>query len=140
MSYILDADWIINALADKRNARTVIYRLAPQGLTVSVITLGEIYEGAFKYAAPQAHLATFRQFLAPFRLIGVTDPIIERFAEIRADLRRQGELIPDFDILLAATALHGRERQGDVPRPSVGLAALDTSDNQCCQRRFQEVL
>jgi predicted nucleic acid-binding protein len=31
---------------------------------------------------------------------------MERFAAIRAHLRRRGELIPDFDLLLAATALH----------------------------------
>ncbi len=33
-------------------------------------------------------------------------PIMEKFAEIRALLRRRGELISDFDILLGATALH----------------------------------
>ncbi len=31
---------------------------------------------------------------------------MERFAEIRSLLRRQGEIISDFDILLGATALH----------------------------------
>ncbi len=31
---------------------------------------------------------------------------MERFAETRAFLRRRGELISDFDILLGATALH----------------------------------
>lgn len=105
MPYILDTDWIINALAGKHHATAVIGRLAPQGLAVSVITLGEIYEGAFKYANPQAHLTAFRQFLAPFRLLGLDDSIMERFAEIRADLRRRGQLLADFDILLGATAL-----------------------------------
>jgi tRNA(fMet)-specific endonuclease VapC len=31
---------------------------------------------------------------------------MERFADIRSYLRRRGELIPDFDVLLAATAIH----------------------------------
>jgi tRNA(fMet)-specific endonuclease VapC len=31
---------------------------------------------------------------------------MEQFAEVRAYLRRRGELISDFDILLGATALH----------------------------------
>jgi predicted nucleic acid-binding protein len=30
---------------------------------------------------------------------------MERFASLRASLRRRGELIPDFDIVIAATAL-----------------------------------
>jgi predicted nucleic acid-binding protein len=29
-----------------------------------------------------------------------------RFAEVRSFLRRRGQLIPDFDLLIAATALH----------------------------------
>jgi tRNA(fMet)-specific endonuclease VapC len=31
---------------------------------------------------------------------------MERFGEIRAMLRRRGEIISDFDILIGATALH----------------------------------
>jgi predicted nucleic acid-binding protein len=31
---------------------------------------------------------------------------MERFAFIRADLRRRGQLIPDLELLIAATALH----------------------------------
>jgi predicted nucleic acid-binding protein len=31
---------------------------------------------------------------------------MEHFAETRALLRRRGELIADFDLLIAATALH----------------------------------
>jgi predicted nucleic acid-binding protein len=43
---------------------------------------------------------------AAFSLLPVSPPIAERFAEIRAHLRRRGELLADFDILVAATALH----------------------------------
>jgi tRNA(fMet)-specific endonuclease VapC len=50
--------------------------------------------------------ATFRGFIAPFRVIPVTEPIAVRFVEIRALLTRQGELISDFDMLIGATALH----------------------------------
>ncbi|MDP2936569.1 MAG: type II toxin-antitoxin system VapC family toxin [Dehalococcoidia bacterium] len=106
MAYVIDADWAINALAQKRQASTTLRRLAPEGLAISWTTVGEIYEGAFQYPDPQAHLETLRQFLHPLRILGLNDPIMERFAGIRASLRRSGQLIPDFDILLAATALH----------------------------------
>jgi tRNA(fMet)-specific endonuclease VapC len=68
--------------------------------------VGEIYDTAFAYANPEAHLSTFRQFLRPYQVVGVNEPIMERFAEIRSFLRRRGQLISDFDILLGATALH----------------------------------
>ena len=106
MAYILDADWVINSLAAKRQADIILSRLAPEGLAISWVTVGEVYEGAFDYPNPHAHLATFRQFLRPFRILGLNDPIMERFAAIRSLLRSRGQLIPDFDTLLGATALH----------------------------------
>ena len=105
MSYLLDADWVINALAGKRNAQVILDRLAPHGIAISRITFGEIYEGAFASPYPHEHLAILREFLSPFRALDVTDQIMERFAQIRTQLRRRGELIPDFDLVLAATAL-----------------------------------
>jgi predicted nucleic acid-binding protein len=106
MPYLLDADWVINALSGRSEAATILNRLAPEHLAVSVLTIGEVYEVAFNSPNPAAHLENFRRFLAPFQLLSVTEPVMERFAEIRAYLRRRGELITDFDILLAAMALH----------------------------------
>jgi hypothetical protein len=49
-----------------------------------------LYEGAFGSHNPAMHLATARAFIAPFPILGLTDPIMERFARERAQLRRQG--------------------------------------------------
>jgi tRNA(fMet)-specific endonuclease VapC len=106
MAYLLDSDWVINALAGHRRAVSPLERLSSQHIGVSVITLGEIYQQAFASTNPDAYLIAFRKFIAPFRVIPVTEPIVLRFAEIRAHLTRRGELISDFDMLIAATALH----------------------------------
>ncbi len=47
MSYLVDTDWIIDGIAGIGNARTILERLSPNGLAVSIITLGELYEGAY---------------------------------------------------------------------------------------------
>ena len=106
MPYLLDTDWAINALANRRHAMVTIDRLALEGIAVSWLTLGELYEGAFGFDDPAAHLSTLRAFIQPFPILGLNDSIMERFAEIRSTLRRRGNLIADFDILLGATALH----------------------------------
>jgi predicted nucleic acid-binding protein len=105
MAYLLDADWVIQALAGHRPTLGTISRLADDGVAVSWITVGEVYEGAFKSRDPQAHLGAFRTFLLAFPILDLDDPTMERFAEVRGHLRRRGELIPDFDILLGAVAL-----------------------------------
>lgn len=55
---------------------------------------------------PDPELFKFREFLKPFKLLLLTDPIMEVFARARADLRRTGKLIPDLDLLIASTAIH----------------------------------
>jgi predicted nucleic acid-binding protein len=105
-SYLLDSDWLINALAGRSRAVAPLERLSSQHIGVSVITLAEVYQQAFESTNPDAYLHSFRGFIAAFRIIPVTEPIAVRFAEIRALLTRRGELISDFDILIGATALH----------------------------------
>jgi tRNA(fMet)-specific endonuclease VapC len=105
MAYLLDSDWVINALAGRRRAVSPLERLSAAHIGISVISLGEIYQQAFESTNPDVYLGTFRAFIAPFRVIPVTEPIAVRFAEIRALLTRRGELISDFDMLIAATAL-----------------------------------
>jgi predicted nucleic acid-binding protein len=72
---------------------------------MSIVTTAELFETAYQSPNPDAVLASIRQFLAPLTLLNVSLPIAERFAEIRAYLRRQRQIISDFDIMLAATAL-----------------------------------
>jgi predicted nucleic acid-binding protein len=105
MAYLVDTDWIINALAGKRDTATILRQLSPSGVAVSLVTIGELYEDAFSSVNPEANLDVYRGFLAPFRKVTLTESIVTRFAEIRSLLRRRGEIIADFDLLIAATAL-----------------------------------
>jgi predicted nucleic acid-binding protein len=93
MAYLLDSDWVINALAGRSRAVSPLERLSADHIGISVISLGEVYQQAFASTNPDAYLGTFRTFIAPFRVIPVTEPIALRFAEIRAHLTRRGELI-----------------------------------------------
>src|SRR5437588_9754739 len=104
MAYLLDTNWLIQLLAGHKETATFHRHLHPETIAVSFITVGEIYDVAFAYANPQAHLVSFRQFLAPFKVLTLNDPIMEKFAEVRSYLRRRGELTSDFDILIGANA------------------------------------
>jgi tRNA(fMet)-specific endonuclease VapC len=106
MAYLIDTDWAINALAGRNPAATTLQRLAPLHLSVSLISVAEIYEAAFNSPNPDAHLSRSRRFLSEFPILALNDQIAERFAETRAFLRRRGMLVPDLDLLIAATALH----------------------------------
>jgi tRNA(fMet)-specific endonuclease VapC len=104
VSYLVDTDWIIDGIAGIGNARATLERLSPNGLAVSIITLGELYEGAYASDNPTDRLTTFQNFLGGFVVLGLTDAVMHTFAKTRARLRRSGNIIPDMDLLIAATA------------------------------------
>jgi predicted nucleic acid-binding protein len=104
--YRLDTDWIIQVFGKREPATRTLDVLADSQIHVSLVTVGDLYDGAFATVNPQAHLIGVRQFLGQYHVIDLSDPVMERFAEIRSHLRRRGELIPDFDLLIAAMALH----------------------------------
>ena len=105
MSSLINTDLIIDALHDHSSAFALLDRLAPSGIAISILTLGELYEGVYRSPDPVAHRTTLHQFLAGYRIIGLDEPTLDRFARERAALRAQGLLIPDVDLLIAATAL-----------------------------------
>ena len=80
--------------------------LAPAGLAVSIITYGELYEGAAFAHDPEPALAGLRSFLKGKAILLLTQLTMERFAQIRGSLPRQiRQQIGDLDILIAATCL-----------------------------------
>ncbi len=105
MSYLVDSDWLIDATGGSAAATDFLAQLSADGLAVSIIAVAEVFEGAFGVSHSEARLAAYREFLSDYAILPLTDGIVERFARLRAELRRQGQLIPDMDLLIAATAL-----------------------------------
>ncbi len=106
MTYLVDSDWVAEYLKGRQRAVQVLSALSEQGLAISLITFGEIYEGIYYGQNRASHEAGFRQFLRSVEVIPLNRRVMRRFALIRGDLRRRGELTPDPDILIAATAVH----------------------------------
>ena len=79
-------------------ATRYLERHAAEEFGVSVITTLEFLEG---YRNP----ADGERFLDPFPQLAVTSQAARIGSRIRRDLRQKGEMIGDFDILIAATAL-----------------------------------
>ena len=105
MKYLVDSDFVADYLKGKRSAVELLSTLAPEGLAISLITYGEIYEGIYYGQDPTRHENGFRKFLRVADVLPLNRRTMQRFARLRGDLRRRGQLIPDPDLLIAATAL-----------------------------------
>jgi tRNA(fMet)-specific endonuclease VapC len=105
MTYLVDSDWVAEYLKGRATAVNLLDSLFEEDLAISIITFGEIYEGIYYGTDPQNNELVFRSFLRGVRVLGINRTIARRFALIRGKLRAEGQIIPQPDILIAATAL-----------------------------------
>jgi tRNA(fMet)-specific endonuclease VapC len=106
MSYLIDSDWVAAYLKGRPDALHLLRTLASAGLAISLITHGEISEGIYFGRDPRTAAIGYRKFLRDVDVLPLNRRIMERFARIRGELRRQGLIIADMDMLIAGTALH----------------------------------
>jgi tRNA(fMet)-specific endonuclease VapC len=106
MKYLVDSDYVADYLGAHLHAIQLLSSFAKDDLAISLITYGEIYEGIHFGRDPQKTADVFQRFLRSVVILLPTQPIMRRFARIRGELRRTGKIIGDFDILIAATAIH----------------------------------
>ncbi len=105
MNYLVDSDWIVDYLNGLGDAVAFLDTLRTEGFAISAITFGEILEGILNGREPEVDEARFKDFLRVVSILPVTTRTMRIFAEIRGQLRRQGQMIADMDLLIASTAL-----------------------------------
>jgi tRNA(fMet)-specific endonuclease VapC len=78
---------------------------------VSALSIGELYQGAYRSVAPDRHLKNIDERILPAVTVLPYDVAIARiYGRIRAILEGTGKRLADADLQIAATALyHGLE-------------------------------
>ncbi|ADG68809.1 PilT protein domain protein [Planctopirus limnophila DSM 3776] len=103
---LLDTDVLSGLMKRNQTAlnRARKYLSIHQSFTISLMTRFELMRG-LQVKQASAQLAAFAVFCNNNVVLPLNDNVIVRAAEIYADLYRRGALIPDADILIAATAI-----------------------------------
>jgi len=69
-----------------------------KGLAVSIITVAELYEGVFRSGDPKEKEKALMNFLKSITVLNITKPVVRLFGKKRADLRKKGITVGDFDL------------------------------------------
>ena len=101
---ILGISLCIFFLQGKYNVPARIKEIGRKNCYISEITVGELLYGAACSSKKEEHLAQVNEFVNLFVVLPIY-PILPFFAESKAELRKQGQLIDDFDILIGVTAV-----------------------------------
>ena len=102
--YLLDTNICISMLKNQHGVREAILKVKPENCYVSEITLGELYFGASFSNNKEERLKDVAFVVDHFKVSPVSETL-PLFGDIKADLRREGKLIDDFDILIGCAAI-----------------------------------
>jgi tRNA(fMet)-specific endonuclease VapC len=105
---LLDTDICIELL---RGNKKVLKRRAafPGEVAISFVAVGELFYGARNSAFPQENELLVEKFILTVPIVQTDLPILKRFGELKAGLKRNNRLLPDADIFVAAVALEKAE-------------------------------
>ena len=104
-SYLIDTSVIIDYLRGKDLAVELLDNIEGEFFS-SYVCLDEIYEGVYRVKNSEEMAAVVTKFFSSLSgMYGLGAGIAEKFGEIRAELKKQGSIIEDLDLLLVATCL-----------------------------------
>lgn len=103
--YMLDTD--VCSYAMKRSSQLLLDRLAAAPVAdvcMSVITKAELLYGVRISPQPARDAVALKGFLTYVEALPLPEEAAEHYAEIRADLKREGQLVGANDLFIAAHA------------------------------------
>lgn len=103
--YLLDTDTIIYSLMGIPAIVENMRAHAADPKAISVITYGELVYGAEKSQKISQNLAKVHRIREIFPVIELSCSIMDTFGSLKAELGRNGEVVDDFDLIIAATAI-----------------------------------
>jgi predicted nucleic acid-binding protein len=110
MPYLIDSDVLINHRDEDPGALTLLERLAPEGIAISVVTYMEVYQGILRSPDADRAQSNFAAFLAGVPVVPFSVVSARRCAVLREGLSRRGKRVRSraLDLITAAIALeHG---------------------------------
>jgi tRNA(fMet)-specific endonuclease VapC len=103
--YLLDTDTIIYSLKGNQAIAKNLERHVEDAMRISVITMMELYFGAYKSKKFEANIAKVRTIEQTFEILSADKEIADVFGAIKASLQKSGNPLDDFDLIISATAL-----------------------------------
>jgi len=105
MKYLLDTNICIYLI--KKKPESVIkkfMKLRPGSVSITSITLSELYYGVIKSSKPDENMVALQEFISPLEILDFTNEDAIIYGKIRIELEKKGKLIGAMDLLIAAIA------------------------------------
>ncbi len=105
MKYLLDTDTCVYWLRGRTEVRDQFLLKGVDESALSVVTAAELFYGAACSGNSDANRQAATSFIERLAILPIQLGTAVMFGNIKAGLRREGKLIEDMDLLIAATSL-----------------------------------
>jgi tRNA(fMet)-specific endonuclease VapC len=105
VKYLLDTNICVYFLNQDKKITEKMSGIPVDDMAVSIITIAELQFGAFNSSKPKENLERIRYIRGMIKTITLTVAITEEYAKTKSILRKSGNTIDDFDILIGSTAI-----------------------------------
>ena len=105
MSYLLDTDMCIYWLNGRESIKDNLLAVGWEQIAISVITQAELYYGAYNSSRVTENVKRVDDFVKQLPIFPLQEITLKQFGVLKAQLRQRGQLLPDFDLLIASVAL-----------------------------------
>ncbi|MCB0854891.1 MAG: type II toxin-antitoxin system VapC family toxin [Bacteroidetes bacterium] len=102
--YLLDTNICIFFFKGRYNLDEKIKKVGLENCFISEITLAELIYGAEHSADPQKHWKKVNEFQKGIQVLPIFN-VLKTYGKEKSRLRKLGQLIDDFDLLIGATAI-----------------------------------
>lgn len=104
--YLLDTNTCVFLIKNKpARVLDILRSVLTKSIFVSSITVAELQFGVYNSGKVKKNRISFAEFLAPFQILDFDGQDAEWYGKIRAQLKKEGNLIGPYDLLIASQAL-----------------------------------
>jgi len=103
--YLLDTNICIAWLKGEPQVKEKLASFSPEDIGISTINLAELFFGAYNSERVEHNLSKLRNFISEMEIINLDNNSLEKYGELKTLLRKQGNIIDEFDLLIAAICL-----------------------------------
>ena len=105
MKYLVDTDWIILHFRGNSEVARRIEELTPDGIGISVVSMGELYEGVYRASDPTRNEEALQLVLSGIDMVHIDDEVCRIYGQQRGRLRAGNADTGNNDIWIGATAM-----------------------------------
>lgn len=106
IKYLLDTDIVIYWLkGDYPRINHKIKTIETEYVSISTITAAELYFGAYNSSQREENISLIDELVPEIQLVAFDEKAGKVFGEIKAELKRGGNIISDSDLFIASVAV-----------------------------------